>query len=155
MIVLCFFICYISLIAAFSSRHKPKINSHINAKPLNKYDTVIIGSGIGGLCAAAVLSKIYKQNVAVFESHYHPGGATHSFPIKSKQGNTYEFDSGPTILLGCSRKPYNPLRQVLNAVGAGDEIDWIQYVRHLVNIIYTFYLTYHCVIMIELLGCCR
>lgn len=134
MILLYIFLCYVSTIPAFPSklRHKIDLRINLNDKPLEKYDTIVIGAGIGGLCAAAVLSKVYRQKVAVFESHYHPGGATHSFPIKSKQGNNYEFDSGPTILLGCSRKPYNPLRQVLNAVGAGDAIDWIQYVRRLV-----------------------
>jgi hypothetical protein len=35
--------------------------------------------------------------------------------------------SGPTIVLGCSAPPYNPLRQVLNAVGAGDAVEWLRY----------------------------
>lgn len=36
------------------------------------------------------------------------------------------IDAGPTIVLGCSSKPYNPLRQVLDFVGS-DEIEWIKY----------------------------
>ena len=30
-------------------------------------------------------------------------------------------------MLGCSKKPYNPLRQVLNAIGLSDEVEWIPY----------------------------
>lgn len=97
------------------------------------YDIVIVGAGIGGLSAAAILSSVYKLRVALFEKHYHAGGCAHSFKIKaplSSQGTssfrpTYIFDSGPTVILGCSGKPYNPLQQVLNFVGAGSEIDWI------------------------------
>ncbi len=29
--------------------------------------------------------------------------------------------------MGCSKKPYNPLRQVLNAVGLSEEVDWLPY----------------------------
>ena len=39
------------------------------------YDVLVIGSGIGGLCAAACLSKLGKK-VAVFEQHYTAGGFT-------------------------------------------------------------------------------
>ena len=34
----------------------------------SKTEVIVIGSGIGGLCAAAMLSK-YGYSVAVFESH--------------------------------------------------------------------------------------
>jgi len=43
-------------------------------------DVVIIGSGIGGLSCASVLAT-YGLNVVVCESHYHAGGAAHSFEI--------------------------------------------------------------------------
>ena len=92
----------------------------------DEYDVIVIGTGIGGLSAASILSKIYNKKVGVFEKHYHHGGCTHSFDVKRKN-ITYNFDSGPTILLGCSAPPYNPLRQVLNAIDASDKIDWIKY----------------------------
>ena len=68
------------------------------------------------------------MNVQVFESHYRLGGCAHSFPITSSTtGVNYMFDAGPTIMLGCSNKPYNPLRQVLDFVGASGSVDWIPY----------------------------
>lgn len=73
---------------------------------------VVIGSGIGGLCCAGLLSR-YKQDVLVLESHDLPGGAAHSFEIKG-----YKFDSGPSLFSGFqSRGPQaNPLAQVLDAL---------------------------------------
>ena len=89
----------------------------------NEYDVLIIGAGIGGLSAAAMLSSVYGLKVAVFEAHYRAGGVAHSFPIKSSTGYNYMFDAGPSIILGCSHEPYNPLKQVLDFVGA--DCKWI------------------------------
>ena len=83
-------------------------------------DVIVIGSGMGGLCAANILRHVHKKTVLVLESHYLPGGCAHTFPIKG-----YEFESGPTILLGCSKPPLNPLRQVLDICGLN--VDWISY----------------------------
>ncbi|MGB2247157.1 MAG: phytoene desaturase family protein [Alcanivorax sediminis] len=52
------------------------------------YDAIIIGSGIGGLTAAACLSKLGKK-VLVLEQHYTAGGFTHSY-----DRNGYEWDVG-------------------------------------------------------------
>eukprot|EP00966_Prymnesium_polylepis_P016316 376146-Prymnesium_polylepis.2 len=41
-------------------------------------DVVVIGSGIGGLSAAALLAK-YGYSVTVCESHDRVGGAAHGF----------------------------------------------------------------------------
>lgn len=76
-------------------------------------DVIVIGSGIGGLSCAALLAR-YEQDVVVFESHDHAGGAAHSFDVKG-----YKFDSGPSLFSGLqSRGPQaNPLAQVLDALG--------------------------------------
>jgi hypothetical protein len=63
-------------------------------------DVAIVGAGIGGLCAGAILNTLYGKKVAVYESHYLPGGCAHAFDRKATNGMTFKFDSGPTILLG-------------------------------------------------------
>lgn len=47
---------------------------------MKNYDTIIIGSGAGGLSAALCLARA-GQKVAVIEQHYVPGGWCHSFYI--------------------------------------------------------------------------
>lgn len=42
------------------------------------WDTIVIGSGMGGMTAAAMLAKC-GQRVLVLEQHYVPGGFTHMF----------------------------------------------------------------------------
>ena len=76
-------------------------------------DVIVIGSGIGGLTAAALLAR-YGKRVLVCESHAIAGGAAHSF---KRQG--FEFDSGPSFYcgLGNERPSLNPLRQVLDVLG--------------------------------------
>ena len=101
---------------------------------IEEVDVAIIGAGIGGLCAGSILNTLYDKKVGIYESHYLPGGCAHAFPATAiidkdskKQKVTFTFDSGPTIVLGCSTEPYNPLRQVLNAVGLSEEVEWIPY----------------------------
>lgn len=75
-------------------------------------EIIVIGSGIGGLTAAAMLAR-YGRRVLVCESHAIPGGAAHSF---TRQG--FHFDSGPSFYAGLSDpNSLNPLRQVLDAIG--------------------------------------
>lgn len=75
-------------------------------------DLVVIGSGLGGLCAGA-LAASYGLEVAVLEAHSVPGGAAHGF---CRQG--FHFESGPSLWSGLGRWPSsNPLAQVLRAVG--------------------------------------
>lgn len=74
-------------------------------------EIIVVGSGIGGLAAAAMLAR-YGRRVLVCESHAIPGGAAHSF---TRQG--FQFDSGPSFYAGLSDpKSLNPLRQVLDAI---------------------------------------
>jgi phytoene dehydrogenase-like protein len=83
-------------------------------------DVVVVGSGIGGLCCAALLAR-YGFQVMVCESHTIPGGAAHTF---ERQG--FHFDSGPSLYSGLSYSPSaNPLRQVLDAIA--EDITWLTY----------------------------
>ncbi|WP_258556220.1 phytoene desaturase family protein, partial [Fischerella thermalis] len=78
----------------------------------DKYDVIVIGSGIGGLCAAALLGR-YGKRVIVCESHTIAGGAAHNFRRRG-----FEFDSGPSFYCGLTDiQSLNPLKQVLDVIG--------------------------------------
>ena len=53
-----------------------------------EYDALVIGSGMGGLTTAAILSEL-GWKVCVLEQHYTAGGYTHSY-----ERNGYEWDVG-------------------------------------------------------------
>jgi len=78
-----------------SSINKVKINNDENYTK-NRYnykkipkniDIIVIGSGIGGLTTASLLSKSGKK-VLVLEQHYIAGGTTHSFEDKGVEHET-------------------------------------------------------------------
>ncbi|MGF1524534.1 MAG: phytoene desaturase family protein [Leptolyngbyaceae cyanobacterium] len=74
-------------------------------------DVIVIGSGLGGLTAGALLAR-YGRRVIVCESHTIPGGAAHGF---ERQG--FKFDSGPSFFSGLGDPASrNPLRQVLDVL---------------------------------------
>eukprot|EP00434_Breviolum_minutum_P023689 symbB.v1.2.020895.t1/scaffold1782.1/size101530/1 len=80
-------------------------------------DAVVIGSGIGGLCAGSVLSK-YGQRVVICEAHGSAGGAAHGFSCKlPKEGGDFFFDTGPSFFSGLSDPDgarINPLKAVFD-----------------------------------------
>ncbi len=55
----------------------------------NEYDAIIIGSGIGGLTTASLLSQLFGKKVLILEQHFKVGGFTHIF----KRGN-FQWDVG-------------------------------------------------------------
>jgi len=75
-------------------------------------DLIVVGSGLGGLCAAALAAR-HGLEVLVLEAHDRAGGAAHGF---SRRG--FHFESGPSLWSGLGRWPsVDPLAQVLRAVG--------------------------------------
>lgn len=87
---------------------------------MEQTEIVVIGSGIGGLCCAALLAR-YGYDVVVCESHSLAGGAAHGF-----ERGGFLFDSGPSLYSGLSYSPSpNPLRQVLDAIG--EDTSWHNY----------------------------
>lgn len=87
---------------------------------VEEHDVVVIGSGIGGLTAAATAAT-YGLDVAVVESHVHAGGAAHAF-----ERDGFHFDSGPSLFSGLSQETSpNPLKHVFDFIG--EQVDWITY----------------------------
>jgi len=80
------------------------------------YDAIVIGSGIGGLTCAALLSKL-GRTVCVLEQHYTAGGFTHSY---EREG--YEWDVG-VHYIGETHKPHSQMRRLFDVITDG-ELKW-------------------------------
>ena len=75
-------------------------------------DAIIIGSGIGGLTCAGLLSRAGKR-VLVLEQHYIAGGCTHSF-----EEHGYEFDTGLHYMGNIDKR-----KKILDLI-TQEEIQW-------------------------------
>ena len=94
-----------------------RIGRKYHSKRLGEnYDTIVIGSGIGGLCTAAILAKS-GQKVCVLEQHYTAGGFTHTYVR-----NGYEWDVG-VHYVGDVQKPWSPIRRVFDFISDG-QLKW-------------------------------
>lgn len=80
------------------------------------FNAVVIGSGIGGLSAAAILAKEGRR-VLVLERHYTAGGFTHSF---TRRG--YEWDVG-IHYLGEVHRPHTELANWFSYI-SDDQLQW-------------------------------
>ena len=83
----------------------------------NQWDAIVIGSGIGGLTAAALLAKHAGKKVLVLERHYTAGGYTHSF---HRPG--YSWDVG-VHYIGELQDPASPLRAAFDHLTEG-KLEW-------------------------------
>jgi all-trans-retinol 13,14-reductase len=83
----------------------------------DRWDAIVIGSGIGGLATAALLSKHASKKVLVLERHYSAGGYTHSF---HRPG--YSWDVG-VHYIGDLQDPRSPLRAAFDHL-TGGQLEW-------------------------------
>jgi len=89
-------------------------------KTHTEVDVAVIGSGIGGLSAAALLAH-RGYSVTLCESHTTPGGAAHGF-----ERDGFHFESGPSFFTGLSvEQSTNPLRLVLDQIG--EQVEAVSY----------------------------
>jgi phytoene dehydrogenase-like protein len=86
----------------------------MNAVGQSRWDTVVIGSGIGGLVAAVALARA-GQRVLVLEQHYLPGGWTQSFSLEG-----HRFSPGVHYIGDLHRG--GGVRQILEGLGLGADL---------------------------------
>ena len=91
---------------------KPLRNGFSKKKIPEDIDTIVIGSGMGGLTCAGLLSKV-GQRVLVLEQHYIAGGCTHTFEDKG-----FEFDTGVHYIGNIEKR-----KKILDLI-TDPEIEW-------------------------------
>lgn len=107
-----------------TSRTRTIASANTSGSSAEEYDVVIVGSGFGGLCCAAITTSLGFKTL-VLESHYAPGGVAHGFEVKNKAG-TFHFDTGPSFFCGLSQEQsLNPLKMCLDAVG--EKVECVPY----------------------------
>src|SRR3970040_1498800 len=86
------------------------------------WDAIVIGSGLGGLTAAAYLATNGRRTL-VLEQHYVAGGNSHVFRRKALKGKLeLEFDVGVHYIGDC--QPGGLIPSLLRGVGIADRIEY-------------------------------
>jgi all-trans-retinol 13,14-reductase len=94
-----------------------KSTSYKQAQLRDNWDAIVIGSGIGGLTAAALLSVHGRKRVLVLERHYVAGGFTHAF---HRPG--YEWDVG-LHYIGQVQDTRSPVRKAFDHI-TNSAVQW-------------------------------
>ena len=85
---------------------------------MTQYDAAIVGAGLGGLTAAAILARAGRK-VLVIERGNSVGGAASSYKVGDLfvEGSLHET-SNP-------RQPSDPKYDILNRAGVRDAVEWV------------------------------
>lgn len=86
--------------------------------PNNKYDTIIIGSGAGGLTAGVTLAQA-GQKVLICEQHDTPGGWTHSFTLDG-----HRYSPGVHYIGGLN--PGEHLDKIYRGLGVSGDMEFVE-----------------------------
>ena len=66
-------------------------NQNDDVNQIEEVDVAIVGAGIGGLCAGAILNTLYNKKVGIYESHYFPGKKDKKQPLLYEIRVTFHF----------------------------------------------------------------
>jgi phytoene dehydrogenase-like protein len=102
----------------------------------NQYDAIVIGSGIGGLTAAAFLAKGGLRPL-ILEKHFLPGGNAMTFRRKKM----FDFDVGFHYIGACGPGEFFPT--LLEQLGVADRVEFVPLDQDSFDTVYLPDLVFH------------